>query len=80
MHPAVLAANESPLGPSDAAIEAARSAVANVHLYPDADTVALNEAIAKKHGLNPAWIMCGTGWSGSSKCSAARMRGRAMKC
>lgn len=59
--PAVLAANESPLGPSAAAIEAARGAVAHVHLYPDADTVALNEAIAKKHGLDPAWIMCGTG-------------------
>lgn len=59
--PALLAANESPLGASAAAIEAARAAAANVHLYPDADTVALNEAIAARHGLDPRWIMCGTG-------------------
>jgi histidinol-phosphate aminotransferase len=59
--PALLAANESPLGASPTAIEAARAAAANVHLYPDADTVALNEAIAARHGLDPRWIMCGTG-------------------
>ncbi len=59
--PALLCANESPLGPSPLAVAAAREAAAHVHLYPDADTRALNEAIAAKHGLDPAWIMCGTG-------------------
>lgn len=60
-HPALLSANESPLGPSERAVEAAQRASKAVHLYPDADTRALNEAIAAKHGLDPAWIMCGTG-------------------
>ncbi|MDP3231735.1 MAG: histidinol-phosphate transaminase [Myxococcales bacterium] len=59
--PALLAANESPLGPSPRAVEAARAAASSVHLYPDADTCALNEAIAHHHGLDPSWIMCGTG-------------------
>ncbi|MDP1823300.1 MAG: histidinol-phosphate transaminase [Archangium sp.] len=60
-HPALLCANESPLGPSPAAVSAAREALANVHLYPDADTRLLCEALAKQHGLDPSWIMCGTG-------------------
>lgn len=59
--PALLAANESPLGPSPRAVEAARSVASTVHLYPDADTRALNEAIARHHGLDPSWLMCGTG-------------------
>lgn len=59
--PALLSANESPLGPSPRAIEAARAVVGRAHLYPDADTRALNEALAQRHGLDPAWIMCGTG-------------------
>lgn len=59
--PALLAANESPLGPSPRAVEAARSVASTVHLYPDADTRALNEAIARHHGLDPLWLMCGTG-------------------
>ncbi|MDP1917627.1 MAG: histidinol-phosphate transaminase [Myxococcales bacterium] len=59
--PALLAANESPIGPSPRAVEAARSVASSVHLYPDADTRALNEAIARHHGLDSAWLMCGTG-------------------
>jgi histidinol-phosphate aminotransferase len=60
-HPALLCANESPLGPSGGAIAAARGALTHAHLYPDADTKLLCEALAKHHGLDPAWIMCGTG-------------------
>ncbi len=59
--PALLGANESPVGPSPAAVEAARGACGALHRYPDADTVALNRAIAAQHGLAPEWIMCGTG-------------------
>ncbi len=59
--PMVLAANESPLGPSPKAVAAARAAADQLHLYPDADTRALNQALAQRHGLDPAWIMCGTG-------------------
>jgi histidinol-phosphate aminotransferase len=57
----LLSANESPLGPSPKAVEAARAATGQLHLYPDADTRALCEALAQAHGLDPAWVMCGTG-------------------
>jgi histidinol-phosphate aminotransferase len=60
-HPALLSANESPLGPSPKAVAAAREALADVQLYPDADTRLLNQALATLHGLDPAWVMCGTG-------------------
>lgn len=59
--PALLSANESPLGPSAKAVAAARAALEACHLYPDAGTHALNEAIARRHGIDPAWVMCGTG-------------------
>jgi histidinol-phosphate aminotransferase len=59
--PALLCANESPLGPSGGAIAAARGALTHAHLYPDADTKALREALGRHHGLDPSWIMCGTG-------------------
>lgn len=59
--PALLSANESPLGPSPKAVAAARAALESCHLYPDAGTRALNEAIARVHGVDPAWVMCGTG-------------------
>jgi histidinol-phosphate aminotransferase len=59
--PALLCANESPLGPSPAAVAAAKEALTNVHLYPDADTTLLCAALGNRHGLDPAWIMCGTG-------------------
>lgn len=59
--PALLGANESPLGPSPKAVEAARAACDELHRYPDADTGALATAIAEQHGLAREWIMCGTG-------------------
>lgn len=59
--PMLLSANESPLGPSPAAVAAAKEACADVRLYPDADTRALAEALGRHHGLDPDWIMCGTG-------------------
>lgn len=59
--PALLSANESPLGPSPNAVAAACAALETCHLYPDAGTHALNEAIARRHGLEPSWVMCGTG-------------------
>ena len=56
-----LSANESPIGTSDAAIEAANEATANLHDYPDGMSSALKEAIAEVHGLNPANLICGAG-------------------
>ncbi|MFD1850924.1 histidinol-phosphate transaminase [Oceanobacillus bengalensis] len=43
-----LASNENPLGPSPKGVEAISSGLAELHRYPDADTVSLKEAIATK--------------------------------
>ncbi len=56
-----LSSNESPLGASPAAIEAARSVLDQLELYPDGSANALKAAIAEVHGLNPANILCSNG-------------------
>ena len=56
-----LASNESPLGPSPAAVEAMRRAAAEVAAYPDGTAHDLRAAIAERHGLNPDNIVCGNG-------------------
>src|SRR5215813_6025890 len=43
-----LSANENPLGPSPKVVEALRREAARAHLYPDAGSTALREAIAKR--------------------------------
>ncbi len=56
-----LASNESPLGPSPAAIEAFRAAAQELTQYPDGTAHGLRAAIAERHGLNPDNIVCGNG-------------------
>ncbi|WP_284775056.1 histidinol-phosphate transaminase [Agrobacterium sp. lyk4-40-TYG-31] len=56
-----LSSNETPLGASPKAIEAFRAAAENLQIYPDGQAMALRQAIADVHGLNPANIMCGNG-------------------
>ncbi len=56
-----LSSNESPLGTSPAAIEAAASATNGMELYPDGSATVLREAIAETHGLNPDNLICGNG-------------------
>jgi histidinol-phosphate aminotransferase len=56
-----LSSNESALGPSPRAVEAYRAAAAKLHRYPDGTATALREAIAARHGLDPARIVCGAG-------------------
>lgn len=56
-----LSSNETPLGPSPKAIEAFKAAASNLEIYPDGQAVALRQAIADVHGLNPANIICGNG-------------------
>jgi len=56
-----LSSNESPLGASPAAIEAARNQMDHLEIYPDGASHALREAIAEVHGLNPANILCSNG-------------------
>jgi histidinol-phosphate aminotransferase len=56
-----LASNESALGPSPKAIAAYEALAKEIHRYPDGNTAALREALAKHHGIDAARIVCGTG-------------------
>ena len=56
-----LSSNETPLGPSPKAIEAFRNAAGSLELYPDGSAERLRAAIAKRHGLDLARIVCGNG-------------------
>ena len=56
-----LSSNETPLGPSKAAIEAYRQVAATLEHYPDGAATRLREAIAARFGLDAARIVCGAG-------------------
>src|ERR1700682_2811389 len=56
-----LSANETPLGPSPRAREALRGFADRLQDYPDGAATVLREAIAARHRLDPARIVCGTG-------------------
>jgi histidinol-phosphate aminotransferase len=59
-----LSANESPLGPSPAAMAALAAAAQHLELYPDGNSRLLREAIAKAEGLEAARIVVGGEGSG----------------
>jgi len=56
-----LSSNESPLGPSPRAIKALVAAAKEQHLYPDGTCEAIRSALGRRHGLDPARIVCGAG-------------------
>lgn len=56
-----LASNENPLGSSPKAIEAARAALDEAWLYPDANGFHLKQALAEKHDLPAEAITLGNG-------------------
>jgi histidinol-phosphate aminotransferase len=56
-----LSSNETPVGPSPAAIEAYRAGSESLHVYPDGAARILREAIGAAYGLNPDRIVCGAG-------------------
>ena len=56
-----LSSNETPLGPSPAALAALHAASAQLETYPDGRATALREAIARRYGLDPERIVCGAG-------------------
>ncbi|MEM9470743.1 MAG: histidinol-phosphate transaminase [Pseudomonadota bacterium] len=56
-----LSSNESPLGPSPAAMQAYADCMQNLALYPDGASGPLREALAEAHGINAANIVCGAG-------------------
>lgn len=59
--PIKLSSNESALGMSPKAIEAAREAVKGSHLYPEVDTEHLAVAIGNRFGLEPVRMAFGPG-------------------
>jgi len=58
---AKLSSNENPLGTSPAARAAFAGAVGELERYPDAGGTIVREAIAARHGLDPARIIYGNG-------------------
>ncbi len=56
-----LSSNETPLGPSPAALAALHAATAKLETYPDGRATELRTAIAKRFGLDPERIVCGAG-------------------
>lgn len=56
-----LSSNESPFGPSPAAIQAAQAAVAQGHLYPDDQSIELRQALATFEGRPFDEVVVGTG-------------------
>jgi len=59
-----LSSNESPLGPSPAAVAALAAAARELQLYPDGSSRLLREAIARAEGIDPARIVAGGEGSG----------------
>src|SRR5579872_3050895 len=60
-HPIRLASNESALGPSPKAVAAYGALAGDIHRYPDGSADALRHALAARHCLDPARIVCGAG-------------------
>lgn len=58
---AKLSSNENPLGTSEATRAAFVAGATSLDRYPDASAAALREAIAARHGLDPARVIYGTG-------------------
>jgi histidinol-phosphate aminotransferase len=56
-----LSSNETPLGPSPKAKAAYADMASKLELYPDGSATVLRETIARKFGLDPARIVCGSG-------------------
>lgn len=56
-----LSSNESPFGPSPAAVEAARRVLSDAHRYPDDQSRELRAALARHHGVTPVDVAVGTG-------------------
>jgi len=56
-----LSANETPLGPSPAAVQALRDMAHEIAIYPEGSSHRLREAIGARYGLDPARIIMGAG-------------------
>ena len=61
--PVLLNSNENPYGPSPAAVQAIRDAIATSFRYPDEVESALGETVAKLHGVTTSEILLTNGSS-----------------
>lgn len=59
--PIKLSSNETPLGPSPRAVAAYRDAAGHLERYPDGSALVLRTAIARRYGLDPGRLVCGSG-------------------
>jgi threonine-phosphate decarboxylase len=53
--------NVNPLGPSAAALRAARKALSRIDRYPEPEAQRLRTAVARYHGIKPEQVICGSG-------------------
>lgn len=53
--------NVNPLGPSSAAVKAAKQSLSRIDHYPDPLSTQLRRAIARYHGIAPEQVLCGSG-------------------
>src|SRR5262249_24417343 len=75
-----LASNENPFGPSPLAVEAIRSAAAEVNLYPDNDASELRLELAARHQLAPEQIILADGSLGLLDILARTLLGPGLNC
>ena len=61
LKPIKLSSNETPLGPSPAAVKAFAAAGTSLERYPDGQATELRQAIARRFGLNADRLVCGAG-------------------
>ncbi len=61
LKPIKLSSNETPLGPSPAAVAAFKAAAADLERYPDGQATVLRQAIGRRYGLDAERIVCGSG-------------------
>lgn len=53
--------NVNPLGPSSAAIRAAKRSLSSIDRYPDPEMSRLRRAVARYFGIKPGQVICGNG-------------------
>jgi len=75
----LLNSNENPYGPSPAALQAMREAMAESFRYPDDAETALAEAIARVHGVTTDEVLLGNGSSDILRLAAAAFLGKGTK-
>jgi histidinol-phosphate aminotransferase len=56
-----MASNENPLGPSPKALDAMRTALENIALYPEGSCFELRQVLARNLGVEPDMLIFGTG-------------------